>query len=271
MEVDKKEVAELVGIMLGDGSLGCYRSKNRVQYIMKTSMNSIDDIGYVNYVVNLVNKVIGIKPLARFRKNENTVDIRAFGFKMINEFDKIGLKRSPKWNKAEIPKEFLNNSLRELVLRGYFDTDGSVVITDNNGTIYPRLEMKICPSPMQKQFIDILNRLNFRFGVYEIGRGKVRIQLNGIKQLKKKWVELVGFSNPKYQNKAEHVLMLYENKDATTCVVATSGGWRFSKSAEADLPLNSSVRIRNFQRPPGASEAYEPSAPALKDRIDGHS
>ncbi len=95
----------------------------------------------------------------------------------------------------------MSKELAKYVIRGYFDTDGSVVITDNNGTRYPRLEMKICPSPMQEQFIKILESLNFRFGVYRIGKGKVRIQMNGKGQLEK-WIKDVGFSNPKHRKRA---------------------------------------------------------------------
>ena len=86
------------------------------------------------------------------------------------------------------------------VLRGYFETDGCLVTANNNGTIYPRLEMKVSPSTMQKQFIAILKKYKFSFGVYQIGDGKVRIQLNGKPQLEK-WIKSVGFSNQKHIDK----------------------------------------------------------------------
>ena len=112
------------------------------------------------------------------------------------------MKLAPKWNKAIIPEKFTNSPFDILVLRGYFDTDGCVVQTNNNGILYPRLEMKICPSPMQSQFIDILKNNGFKFGSYKIGRGKIRIQLNGKDQLKK-WYKLIGSSNPKHIKKFE--------------------------------------------------------------------
>ena len=90
----------------------------------------------------------------------------------------------------------MNFALGKYVLRGYFDTDGCVAITNNNGTIYPRLEMKIMPSPMKQQLQELLNMYGFKYGVYEIGRGEVRIQMNGKKQLEK-WKKEIGFSNKK--------------------------------------------------------------------------
>jgi len=62
--------------------------------------------------------------------------------------------------------------------------------------------MKVSPSPMQQQFVDLLKSYGFKFGVYQIGEGKVRIQLNGKTELRK-WTELIGFSNMKNLRKLE--------------------------------------------------------------------
>ena len=83
--------------------------------------------------------------------------------------------------------------------------------------------MKVCPSHMQKQFVDILEKLGFRFGVYQIGNGEVRIQLNGIHQLRK-WVTGIGFSNPKHMNKARRMIKLYEKKATAIGRGLASGG-----------------------------------------------
>ena len=119
------------------------------------------------------------------------------------------MKESPKWNKAEIPKSYLKH--KKYVLRGLFDTDGCLVRTNNNGTLYPRLEIKICPSPLQKQIIKVLESYNFRFGVYQIGNGQIRLQINGRLELKK-WNKLIGFSNNK------HLMKFYE-------IMRYSGDW----------------------------------------------
>ena len=184
------KLAEFIGIMLGDG----YFVDDR----LKVSLNSIDDSNYIEYVKKLMVNLFDTKPILKFRKNESTADLFIFKRKVIRSLISKGLVKSPKWDRAVIPKSFLKFDLA--VLRGYFDTDGSVVITNNNGVIYPRLEMKICPSPMQKQFINVLKKYNFRFGVYNIGKGKVRVQLNGKEQLKK-WINLIGFSNKKHLDK----------------------------------------------------------------------
>ena len=137
------------------------------------------------------------------RITENTAELFVFNKEFTNFLTcKVGLEFSPKWNRAKIPYKFLSDKSHLKVLRGYFDTDGCLVRTNNNGSLYPRLEMKISPSPMQDQFIDILNKYGFSFGVYGIGKGKVRIQMNGKNQLKK-WRDLIGFGNIKHERKSK--------------------------------------------------------------------
>lgn len=90
-------------------------------------------------------------------------------------------------------------------MKGLFDTDDSVTIFKNNGILYPRIEIKICPSPAQKQFIEILNRLNFKYRIQNLDKGKIRIRISGIKELKK-WFELIGSSNIVHIEKANKFL-----------------------------------------------------------------
>ncbi len=205
MQVSTPEFAELAGILLGDGCLNIYRThaheKIKIKHQIKVTLDS-REAQYSVYVQQLMQNLFGKAPLIRKRAGENAVDILLFGPQYLGLLQKIGFVLAPKWNRAIVPACFLNPKIELCVIRGYFDTDGSVVITDNNGTIYPRLEMKISPSPMQAQLISILKRHNFHFGSYQIGKGKVRIQLNGKKQLRK-WYDEIGFSNPRHLEKAK--------------------------------------------------------------------
>ena len=200
---NNEELAEFVGIMLGDGYIS-YPKNQRI----KISFNSIDDKDYLHFVKNICSQLFDSNIIIKYRRNENTSELFMFKRKTIDFIiDKIGLLPSPKWERARIPNWIFDQNLERFVLRGYFDTDGCVVITDNNGTRYPRLEMKVSPSPMQNQFVKILNQLGFNFGVYNIGKGKVRIQINGEKELAK-WNKLVGFSNPKHQRKCDSFIKI---------------------------------------------------------------
>ncbi|MBD3303595.1 hypothetical protein GF343_00455 [Candidatus Woesearchaeota archaeon] len=190
--------AEFIGILLGDGSLSRYKSNNSQR--MKITLDSREK-EYSRHICNLIHMLFYIKPEVLYRKKENTADIVLYNRRIISILlDEFGMASSPKWNRAVIPDLCLNKRLDLAVLRGYFDTDGCVVLTNNNGIAYVRLEMKISPSPMQKQLIDILEKRGFRFGVYDIGRGKVRVQMNGKTQLNK-WLKLVNFHNQRHIEK----------------------------------------------------------------------
>ena len=194
MNKNKSKFSEFIGILLGDGCLSIYKYKNKKFYRLQITLDARND-QYINYISKLILKIFCIKAHVSFRKKEHTCDIKIFNREIIDFLiDGIGLKLSPKWGRAVIPKKFYRTKYVLDVLRGYFDTDGCITIVNNNGIKYPRIEMKICPSPMQKQFIKALQRYGFNFGVYQIGKGKVRVQLNGKKQVYR-WSNLIGSNN----------------------------------------------------------------------------
>jgi len=204
--IDDVSLAEFIGILLGDGSLCIKNVNSKCHNRLKITLDSNSDKEYINYVSNLIESLFKIKPHIKKRSNENAVDILIFNKELITFLiNEVGLQLSPKWNRAMVPTTFLKDNLDLLVIRGYFDTDGALVTTNNNGTIYPRLEMKVCPSPMQSQFISILDKYKFKFGAYQIGKGKVRIQLNGKGQLEN-WIKHIGFSNQKHSDKIKRFL-----------------------------------------------------------------
>jgi len=195
---NSNKIAELIGILLGDGYIS-YPKNPRV----KISFNSIVDIEYLQHVKKLIESKFMVNVIVKHRKNENTSNLYVFKRKFIDYLlNDLELKPSPKWNRALIPKWV---TYKLYVLRGLFDTDGCVVRTMNNGLLYPRLELKLCPSPMQKQVIEILSKTNLSFGVYDIGKGEVRIQMNGKKNLFM-WYDTVGFSNIKHTRKMKQFI-----------------------------------------------------------------
>ena len=194
----KKELAELVGILLGDGSIGVYKSivngKEKTQYRIKITLNAIKDADYADYVSDLMQLVFGKRPIKTKRKFENTLDLCLFGRKHIELLLRIGMKLSPKWQRATIPKQFFTPTLSKLVLRGCIDTDGCVSNVYNNGIRYPRIELKICPSPMQSQLVNLLDFHGFKPQVTIMCGGEARVAICGLKKLQR-WVNKIGFSN----------------------------------------------------------------------------
>ena len=194
--MDKKE-AEVIGILLGDG----YISSDFKE--VKVSVDSNKDKEYALYIQKLFSKRYKLKVNIHKKKNENTLDLRISNKKFAKYLvSNVGLTTSPKLFKATIPEHYFKSVFSKRVLRGLFDTDGCVVIANNNGNKYPRLEIKISESPMKYQIIQLLKKFHFKFGVYRSNINQVRIQMNGKEQLKR-WTCLIGFSNIKHRKKTE--------------------------------------------------------------------
>jgi len=207
--------AEFIGILLGDGSISIK------QYRVQITLNK-NEINYALYISKIMSELFGIEPKIKFRKNENALDILVFS-KQLVEFliYEIGLALAPKWNRAILPKFYMRSNLDKYILRGYFDTDGCVAITNNNGIIYPRLEMKICPSPMRDSLIKILKRRKFRCGIYNIENNRTRIQMNGYSQLFK-WIKEIGIKNPNQLNKIKNLIIAGSGFEPLTSRLAGS-------------------------------------------------
>jgi len=199
-------LAEFVGILLGDGSLGIYTShphgRSKVQHRIKVTLNSEKDGEYAIHVCGLFERLLGSRPKMHKRKGESTLDLYLLGKGHLERLLDLGLVLSPKWGRARIPARFMQPPYDFDVLRGYMDTDGCVCAVMNNGSLYPRIEMKVSPSPMQGQLISILRLHGFDPRVVSMERGKVRIVLSGLDKLAR-WIRLIGFHNPRNAKAAD--------------------------------------------------------------------
>jgi hypothetical protein len=111
-----EEIAELVGIILGDGHLN--RKEARI-------VGNITEKEYYDYLKNLFSLVFGIEPILKCYTNSvrlavNSVNISKY-------LVSLGLKLGDKIkNRASVPEWIFENSVfMRACLRGLFDTDGS--------------------------------------------------------------------------------------------------------------------------------------------------
>ncbi|MCU0642164.1 MAG: LAGLIDADG family homing endonuclease [archaeon] len=205
----EEAIAEFVGIMLGDGHIGIYNTKAgdkmKLHRTIKVSLDSRNK-QYIDYVKGIMRSVLEVEPHLNYKKKENAVDIATHKKDKLDYLlNEIGLKISPKWEKMKIPEPYSKGKLGLLVLKGLFDTDGCLSVYDNNGVVYPRIEIRLCPSPAQEQVSAILSEFGFEYKVQNLERGKTRVRISGKKQLEK-WFELIGSANSTHINKAKHFL-----------------------------------------------------------------
>lgn len=120
-------------------------------------------------------------------------------------FNKLGFPIGKKGNKIKIP-ENINIKHYKPIIQGYFATNGCLVITNNNSTIYPRIEFSSISKGLLLQVLNYLNNNNMRGNIYISHKAKenrqtlYRIQFNGIKNLKN-FRKIIGFVNPKHELK----------------------------------------------------------------------
>lgn len=203
----EERIAEFIGIMLGDGNLGVYNSAkyNKKQYRVRISLDSRNK-NYLEYIKILFQEVLRITPRIHFKSKENAVDIGTYKKeKFLFVRDELGLVESPKINKMKIPENYFKREFFAFILRGLFDTDGCLSVFKNNGRLYPRIEIKICPSPAQKQFVEILKELKFSYRLQNLDKDWIRIRISGKDELKR-WFDVVGSANKIHLDKAKILL-----------------------------------------------------------------
>lgn len=123
-----KLTAELVGILLGDGSIR--------PYSFGVDLNRIDEAEYVDYVKELIYKVFNKYPREELREDKEGrkfgkgIRLKINGVKIIQSLIELGLKIGNKIeNQIGVPEWILNNrDLNLSCLRGLFDTDGNIDI-----------------------------------------------------------------------------------------------------------------------------------------------
>ena len=117
----------------------------------------------------------------------------------------IGFPVGKKGIKVKIPKEF-PLKFYKYIIQGYFATDGCLVITNNNRTLYPRIEFSSISRQLLKQVLDYLNSTGMKGNLYLSHRYSnhwndlYRIQFNGKNNLEV-FLEKIGFVNPKHIEK----------------------------------------------------------------------
>jgi len=153
-----KELAEEIGIHIGDGSLFFRKKENHYDYVVCLNR---EEESYKNYVISLIKKIYGIFPSYIDRdKVENSINIEYYSKLLFLWKKSLGL---PIGNKREItiPKFILNSIFVTDCLRGIFDTDGSITFKKkkNNYHSYPVLKIDNKSSKLILQINSLLKKI----------------------------------------------------------------------------------------------------------------
>ncbi len=209
------ELAEDIGIMIGDGSIIQETEKS---FAIKCSGDPIDEKHYYDhFVAPLKNRLFNARLQSRMldTKRNNEYGIK-FNSQSISYFYTkiIGLPFGNKEAIVDVP-EIIKNSNTDAILisclRGIFDTDGSVTFQKRHKKVpyYPILKISSASLNLITTIKKMLKRFGFSFYFGSRERYDVRynhtakvheIYISG-KENFRKWHTLVGFSNLKHLSK----------------------------------------------------------------------
>ncbi|PIZ50590.1 hypothetical protein COY27_06625 [Candidatus Woesearchaeota archaeon CG_4_10_14_0_2_um_filter_33_13] len=193
-----KDLALVYGVLLGDGCL----SKIRNHSFISITCNIHSDKAFLEKIKPFLEK-LRQKPIKLYeRKKYGKIEINFSDKKLFNQFLKSSFPVGKKGPNLIVPDRMLP-FLKEII-NGYFATDGSLVITNNNGIKYPRLEFSSISKSLLQQVQKFLKTLEITGNIYISKRYSnnwntlYRLQINGKTNLKL-FKNNIGFINPKHE------------------------------------------------------------------------
>ncbi|MDP7323384.1 MAG: LAGLIDADG family homing endonuclease [Candidatus Woesearchaeota archaeon] len=196
-----KYLAEETGIHVGDGSMNIY---NNNQHLYTVACHKMEEKNYMDhYVLPLIKRIYKKEPKPRYWSQGS------YGFRICSKDiitfkkEKLGLPLGKKIN-IEIPRIIKRNTnLMRHFLRGLFDTDGSLTLTAQNNTIYPRIYFSNISKKLVKQVQEFLSNEGYKVQTWKITydhkpwNDTYKLSVNSEIMLNK-WVKEIGFSNTKH-------------------------------------------------------------------------
>jgi len=200
-----EEMAEFCGVIMGDGNIW----SNGRKYEVTITGNIINDKEYFDTLYTFIETSIKKKPYYRIRGRGLRISIYSKEFhNFITQH--IGIPEREAKSDSGIPSSIMSNKafLRRFI-RGVFDTDGTVFISNKPGSPnYPSLEISNSNVSLIRDIYDSLNSMNFRVHKRLASRGEYKVSIYG-KRMIKKWGCVIGSSNPNKRRRIESILELF--------------------------------------------------------------
>lgn len=197
-----KELAELIGMHVGDGSL--YKTKWCLVWEMRGGLDEKDY--YKNRVVNLLKRLFDFEFVPKFRSGgkNGCFGVQTTNKTLIEGLLNAGFKPGTKTYTVRIPEYIIKSKgrlIKTRFIRGLFDTDGCIRfgrINKNKLHTYPRIEFCFASKDLRDNLNVLFRELGFRSYVW--GKNQFSLCLAGINNLEK-FMKEVSPKNEKHINK----------------------------------------------------------------------
>ncbi len=196
-----EQLAELVGIILGDGNI-----QYTAGYQLRIVGDSTKDRDYlINYVKPLIDSLFNVEARIYKHKTFKELFVNVANKRIVEFLLSIGMVHGDKIkNNASIPSWVLNNdTYLKACIRGLVDTDGSIYELKPH---WPGL-WQICFTNKNEALLSGFKEGLQKVGIncsniyrYKNGKKTPKIYITKKSELSKFYKE-IGFSNSKHQNK----------------------------------------------------------------------
>jgi len=201
MELDEDQ-AEFCGIIMGDGNLW----SNGRKYEVTITGDITNDKAYFDNLASFVRDKIGKNPYYRIRGRGLRLTIYSKDFyKFLT--DKVGMKDRMLKSESGFPHSIRkNDSFLRRFIRGLFDTDGTIFLSNKKGSPnYPTLEIASSSPKLVDDLYSSLAIFGFRVHKRKTTKNGYKVSIYG-KEMIWKWNSLIGSSNPCKKAKMEDIL-----------------------------------------------------------------
>jgi len=193
-----KELAELIGIILGDGNVFSYKKGKKIGvYSLRIAGDLKKDKNYhTNYIIPLCQNLFDISVKTQEFKNNNERFVSLYSRELVNYLNMIGLKSGNKIkNSLTMPKWiFENKDYMKACIRGLIDTDGSVFRMSKKDPNLIRINFK----NLNKRLLVDTRKIFIKLGYHPS-----KIIRNDVFYISRKaditkYIKEIGFSNEKH-------------------------------------------------------------------------
>ncbi len=197
INISDPDFLELYGALLGDGWISSPHARSN--WVVGVCGHRTLDREFIYSLKDKVKRLFNREGFFREQEKTNTLSF-LFSHRLFVEFLSkdlnfpIGRKENLRLNRKILNLGF---SKFRHVMRGIFDTDGTIYFTKSKNNIYPHLAIHMNEPILINQLREILIGRGFMVNYSDHGK---MIRLNGREQLSK-WMNEIGSSNPKHLKK----------------------------------------------------------------------
>ena len=196
----KEELAELVGIILGDGSLYINKKYKIYQFVI-TGHIQHDREYFETFILPMLERNFGKKFKFKFARKTNGIRIRSQNKSVIKKIVELGIPIGNKLkNNVRIPDWiFSDKKLLRACIRGLIDTDGFVANITGRNYSYIWFSSQI--SALQESFSKAMNILGFKTSKWRVRDNSTSQIFIGAKAMIEKYSEEISFNNPYHKQR----------------------------------------------------------------------